>query len=136
MKATADCGEMLVQTEADIVYVRQTVRTLAQGTGFGLVDQTKLVTAASELARNIVKYAGAGKMSWQVEHEQNRKGLRLIFEDKGPGIADLAQAMTDGWTSGGGLGLGLSGSKRLVNDFHIESAPGQGTKVTIARWKT
>lgn len=136
MKPLAECGEMPVENEADIVHVRQAVRLLAQTAGFGLVDQTKLVTAASELARNIVKYAGMGKMTWQIQRQMNKSGLQLIFADKGPGIADLSLALTDGWTSGGGLGLGLSGSKRLVNDFQIVSAPGQGTTVTIARWKT
>lgn len=135
MKTLADSGEMPVENEADVVHVRQAVRVLAQTAGFGLVDQTKLVTAASELARNIVKYAGTGKMAWQIQRQANKSGLQLIFADKGPGIADLSLALTDGWTSGGGLGLGLSGSKRLVNDFDIQSAPGQGTTVTVARWK-
>lgn len=124
-----------LSTEADIVYVRQMVRKLAQEMGFGLVDQTKLITAASELARNAVKYAGGGSMRWEVVEGGLRRGLRLCFEDQGPGIEDIGLAMTDGWTSGGGLGLGLSGSKRLVNEFEIESAPGQGTRVTITRWK-
>ncbi len=128
-------AEMPVQNEADIVHVRQAVRSLAQLAGFGLVDQTKLVTAASELARNIVKYAGSGKMSWYVQRTSGNSGVELIFEDQGPGIADLELAMKDGWTSGGGLGLGLSGSKRLVNNFDIQSVVGQGTKVTISRWK-
>lgn len=124
-----------LSTEADIVYVRQMVRKLAQEVGFGLVDQTKLITAASELARNAVKYAGGGSMQWEIVEGGLRRGLRLCFEDQGPGIEDIGLAMTDGWTSGGGLGLGLSGSKRLVNEFEIESAPGQGTRVTITRWK-
>ena len=121
--------------EADVVYVRQAVRKLAQELGFGLVDQTKMITAASELARNVVKYAGSGVMRWEFVENAGKHGLRLCFEDKGPGIEDIALAMTDGWTSGGGLGLGLSGSKRLVNEFAIESTPGQGTRVTIIRWK-
>jgi serine/threonine-protein kinase RsbT len=124
-----------VQNEADIVYVRQAVRKLAQEVGFGLVDQTKLITAASELARNTVKYAGRGTMRWDIVSRESKQGLRLCFEDQGPGIPDIALAMRDGWTSGGGLGLGLSGSKRLVNEFEIESAPNQGTRVTITRWK-
>ena len=122
-------------TEADIVHVRQMVRKLALEVGFGLVDQTKFVTAASELARNTVKYAGRGTMHWEIVTSGARQGLRLTFEDQGPGIPDIALAMTDGWTTGGGMGLGLSGSKRLVNDFEIQSKPGEGTKVTIARWK-
>jgi len=114
---------------------RQAVRRLTQELGFGLVDQTKLVTATSELARNAFVYGLGGTMVCELLADGVRKGLRLQFVDQGPGIADLAQAMTDGWTSGHGLGLGLSGAKRLVGDFSIESAPGQGTTVTIARWK-
>ena len=124
-----------LNNEADIVYVRQAVRKLTQEIGFGLVDQTKLITAASELARNTVKYAGNGTMRWEILEREAKKGLRLCFEDQGPGIPDIALAMRDGWTSGGGLGLGLSGAKRLVNEFEIESAPNQGTRVTITRWK-
>ena len=126
---------MPVRTEHDIVLARQAVRKLAQELGFSLVDQTKMVTAASELARNTATYGGGGVMHWEVVLDGARKGLRLTFKDEGPGIPDLAQAMTDGWTSGGGLGMGLSGAKRLVNDFEIHSTPGQGTRVTITRWK-
>ena len=126
---------MPLRSEQDIVIARQTVRRLTQELGFGLVDQTKLVTATSELARNALVYGLGGTMVCELMAEGVRKGLRLQFVDKGPGIADLAQAMTDGWTSGHGMGLGLSGAKRLVNDFTIESVPGQGTTVTIARWK-
>jgi serine/threonine-protein kinase RsbT len=100
-----------------------------------LVDQTKIITAASELARNTIKHGGGGKLTLEILNEGIRRGLRLIFEDTGPGIPDLSLAMKDGYTSGGGLGLGLGGSKRLVNDFHIESQVGLGTKVTIVRWK-
>lgn len=114
---------------------RQTVRRLTQALGFGLVDQTKLVTATSELARNAVVYGLGGDMLCEVLADGIRKGLRLQFIDQGPGIPDIDLAMTDGWTSGQGMGLGLSGAKRLVSDFAIESAPGQGTIVTIARWK-
>ena len=122
-------------TEQDIVLARQTVRRLTQELGFGLVDQTKLVTATSELARNARVYGSGGIMLWEMLADGARQGLRLHFVDEGPGIADLQQAMTDGWTSGKGMGLGLSGAKRLVNDFEIESAAGQGTRVTITRWK-
>jgi serine/threonine-protein kinase RsbT len=121
--------------EKDVVLARQVVRTLALELKFSLVDQTKMVTAASELARNTVIYGGGGEMRWEIVNDGMRNGLRLIFKDDGPGIADLKQALTDGWTSGGGLGMGLSGSKRLVNDFDIDSAPGKGTRVTITRWK-
>ena len=124
-----------LRSELDIVVARQAVRRLTQELGFGLVDQTKLVTATSELARNALVYGLGGTMVCELLAEGARKGLRLQFIDQGPGIADLAQAMTDGWTSGKGMGLGLSGARRLVNDFSIESAPGQGTTVTIARWK-
>jgi serine/threonine-protein kinase RsbT len=124
-----------LRSEQDVVIARQTVRRLTQELGFGLVDQTKLVTATSELARNAVVYGLGGTMVCELLAEGARSGLLLRFIDHGPGIADIAQAMTDGWTSGQGLGLGLSGAKRLVSDFSIESAPGQGTTVTIARWK-
>jgi serine/threonine-protein kinase RsbT len=124
-----------LRNEQDIVRARQTVRKLSQSLGFGLVDQTKIVTATSELARNAVVYGLGGTMSCEIVRDGARTGLRLHFVDEGPGIPDVAQAMVDGWTSGAGMGLGLSGAKRLVNDFAIESAPGQGTRVTIARWK-
>ncbi len=119
----------------DVVRVRQQVRTLAIEQGFSLVDQTKLITAASELARNALDYGGGGVV--RLERVQNgaRKGIRLTFEDKGPGIADIDQALTDGFTSGGGLGLGLSGARRLSNEFAIHSVVGEGTTVMIARWR-
>jgi serine/threonine-protein kinase RsbT len=124
-----------LRSEQDIVLARQFVRKLAQEIGFGIVDQTKLVTAASELARNAVIYGGGGTLRWEVLADGVRKGLRLHFIDEGPGIADLTQAMTDGWSSGTGMGLGLSGAKRLVNEFEIDTRVDQGTRVTIARWK-
>lgn len=124
-----------LKSEHDIVQARQVVRRLTQEIGFGLVDQTKMTTATSELARNAVIYGLGGSMTCEVLAEGIKKGLRLHFIDNGPGIPDIDQALTDGWTSGSGMGLGLSGSKRLVNDFSIKSAPGEGTTVTIARWK-
>ena len=124
-----------LRTEHDIVAARQAVRKMALELGFSLVDQTKMVTAASELARNTVIYGGGGVLEWQMLLEGAKKGLRLTFKDEGPGIPDLALAMTDGWTSGSGLGMGLSGAKRLVNEFDIDSKPGKGTRVTITRWK-
>lgn len=124
-----------LRTEQDIVHARQAVRKLAIELGFSLVEQTKMVTAASELARNTVTYGGGGALHWELLLEGIRKGLRLTFKDEGPGIADVGQAMTDGWTSGAGMGLGLSGAKRLVNEFEIETAVGKGTRVTITRWK-
>lgn len=121
--------------ERDIVMCRQTVRKLTQQVKFSLVDQTKMITAASELSRNTVVYGGGGEMRWEIVQEGLRTGLRLAFEDKGPGIPDVDLALTDGWTSGTGMGVGLSGSRRLVNDFDLRTAPGEGTCVTIARWK-
>lgn len=124
-----------LQSETEIVQARQIVRKWATEAGLGLVDLTKIVTAASELARNTVVYGGGGTMLLEAVAEGSRKGLRLTFEDQGPGIPDLNMALTDGWTSGGGMGLGLSGAKRLCNEFDIASEVGKGTKVTIARWK-
>ena len=126
---------MPLRTETDIVLARQGVRRLAQEAGFSIVDQTKIVTAASELARNAVVYGGGGEMRWELLIDGLRKGVRLHFVDDGPGIADVEQALTDGWTSGTGMGLGLSGARRLVNDFEIDTAPGRGTRVTVTRWK-
>ena len=126
---------MAVRTSDDVVRVRQAVRTRAIEVGFGIVDQTKLVTAASEIARNTVDYGGGGTLLIEIVREGTRRGVQLTFCDNGPGIADLATAMTDGYTTGGGLGLGLSGAKRLSNEFSIESTPGKGTTVTLARWK-
>jgi serine/threonine-protein kinase RsbT len=126
---------MRLLTEQDIVMSRQMVRKLTHELKFSLVDQTKMVTAASELSRNTVVYGGGGEMRWQVVTNGTKTGLRLAFEDRGPGIPNLELALTDGWTSGKGLGLGLSGSKRLVNEFEIRTAAGEGTCVTVTRWK-
>jgi len=126
---------LALRTSEDVVIARQQVRARAIAQGFSLVDQTKLVTAASELARNTLTYGGGGTLQIQIEQEGARHGVRLIFEDSGPGIADIQLAMKDGYTSGHGLGLGLGGAKRLSNEFTIESAPGQGTKIAIARWR-
>jgi serine/threonine-protein kinase RsbT len=108
---------------------------MAQEQGFSLVDQTKLVTAASELARNAVVYGGGGVMQWEILLDGVKRGLKLAFQDKGPGIPDVGLALTDGWSSGSGLGLGLSGARRLVNEFELESSAGVGTRVTVTRWK-
>ncbi len=124
-----------VRSEQDVVSVRQVVRKLAQEAGFSLVDQTKFVTAASEIARNTIIHGGGGELHWETLEDGLRKGVRLQFRDQGPGIPNLELAMTDGWTSGKGLGMGLSGSKRLVNEFDLKSEPGQGTQVTLTRWK-
>jgi serine/threonine-protein kinase RsbT len=128
-------GEAPLRSEHDIVLARQQVRRLTQELQFSLVDQTKMVTAASELARNALVYGGGGKMEWEVVSAESRRGLKLLFSDEGPGIPNLDLAMTDGWTSGKGLGMGLTGTKRLVNDFDIDTKVGAGTRVTIARWK-
>lgn len=126
---------MPIRSANDVVLARQAVRARAVEAGLGLVDQTKIVTAASELARNTLDYGGGGTVRLESLRDGARRGLRLTFEDRGPGIADLALAMTDGYTTGGGMGMGLPGTKRLVNEFEIVSRRGEGTRVTIARWK-
>ena len=127
-------ASLALRVEPDIVICRRAVRQLAQSLHFSLVDQTRMITAASELARNTLVYGGGGEMRWAIVQRDLRAGLRLEFEDHGKGIPDLDLALADGWTSGGGLGLGLSGSKRLVHDFEIRSIVGEGTCVTITRW--
>ena len=124
-----------IRSSSDVVVVRQKVRTLAVELKFSLVDQTKIVTAASELARNTVDYGKGGTVTLEVLNVGTRKGLRLTFEDSGPGIPDIDLALKDGYTTGSGLGLGLSGAKRLMHEFEIASEVGKGTKVTIARWR-
>jgi serine/threonine-protein kinase RsbT len=124
-----------VRSSADVVSVRHLVRRWAVELGFTIVEQTKIVTAASELARNMIDYGGGGTMLIEALDDGIRKGLRLTFEDQGPGIPDIQAALRDGFTSGSGMGLGLGGAKRLSNEFDIRSAPGQGTRVMIARWK-
>ena len=123
-----------VREEADILLVRQFVRERTAELGFGVLDQAKLVTAASELSRNTLIHGEGGTMLLETLVENDRRGLRLTFEDKGPGIADLERAMTDGFTTKGGLGLGLGGSKRLVNEFKVVSRVGEGTRDTVTRW--
>ena len=124
-----------IRTSSDVVRIRQEVRARAVEAGLGLVDQTKIVTAASELARNTLTYGGGGTARIQVVLDGSRRGVRLVFEDQGPGIADIELALKDGYTTGGGLGLGLGGAKRLSNEFEIRSAAGEGTRVSIARWR-
>jgi serine/threonine-protein kinase RsbT len=126
---------MPILSADDVVLVRQAVRKWSVEQGFTLVDQTKMITAASELARNTLDYGGGGSVRLEALQEGIRKGLRLTFEDQGPGIPDLDLALTDGYTTGKGMGLGLSGSRRLVNEFAIDSRVGEGTRVTITRWK-
>ena len=128
-------GKLNIRSSEDVVRVRQAVRALAIRIGLGLVDQTKVVTAASELARNTLDYGGGGAVTLERLSNGAREGIRLIFEDQGPGIADIQLALKDGYTTGAGLGLGLSGAKRLSNEFEIQSKPGEGTRVAITRWK-
>lgn len=127
--------ELPLASQEHVVMVRQVVRAEAVSIGLNLVDQTKIITAASELARNTFVHGGGGIARVEVVSEPGRRGLRLSFEDRGPGIRDIEQAMKDGFTTGGGLGLGLGGAKRLASEFQIDSAPGAGTRVTITRWK-
>ena len=124
-----------VTTSGDIVAVRHAVRRQAVNINLSLVDQTKIVTAASELARNMLIYGGGGEVTLEVLQQGVRHGLRVHFVDDGPGIPNIDLALRDGFTSGHGMGLGLGGAKRLVNEFNLESAPGKGTRVTITRWK-
>jgi serine/threonine-protein kinase RsbT len=124
-----------VAASGDIVAVRHAVRRQAVKINLSLVDQTKIVTAASELARNLLIYGGGGEVTLELLQEGIRRGLRVHFVDTGPGIPDIDLALRDGFTSGNGMGLGLGGAKRLVNEFHIESKAGEGTRVTITRWK-
>ena len=129
-------GEVLaIRTSTDVVMVRQSVRALAAQLGFSLVDQTKIVTAASELARNALEHGGGGTAKLEVVTQGIRNGIRLTFEDKGPGIPDVKLAMTDGYTTGNGMGLGLSGSKRLVSELNVVTKVGEGTSVTATKWK-
>jgi serine/threonine-protein kinase RsbT len=135
LPADDSTGSLPLHSEEDIVASRQKVRVLTQQLKFSLVDQTKMITAASELSRNTVVHGGGGQMRWEVLEQGLKRGLRLHFEDTGPGIPDVQLALTDGWTSGGGMGLGLPGSKRLVHEFDLQSTPGRGTQVSITRWK-
>ncbi|MEV1200708.1 anti-sigma regulatory factor [Microbispora rosea] len=126
--------ELPIATNGDVVVVRQQTRSLAAEIGLSLVDQTKIVTAASELARNALVHAGGGRVLIEVLEGGRRPGLRLVFTDEGQGIPDIEQALTEGWSTAGGLGLGLSGSRRLVDEFDLVSAPGEGTRVTVTKW--
>jgi serine/threonine-protein kinase RsbT len=132
--AVLSTEQLPVKAEPDVVAARRRVREVSSQIGFSLVDQTKVVTAASELARNTIIYGGGGTMKVETLNGP-RSGLRLTFEDRGPGIADIDMALRDGFTTGSGLGLGLGGAKRLVNEFEIDSRVGEGTRITITRWK-
>jgi serine/threonine-protein kinase RsbT len=133
--AVTRSDKLPVASDGDVVAVRQRVRALAVELGFSLVNQTKIVTAASELARNTVVHGGGGTVEIEVLVDGGRRGIRLTFRDHGPGIPDLAAALRDGFTTGGGLGLGLGGARRLCNDFDLQSTPGDGTVVRIVRWR-
>jgi serine/threonine-protein kinase RsbT len=133
--AIPDRSVQPIRSQEDIVRVRQTTRDRAVSVGFSLVDQTKIVTAASELARNTLVHGGGGEVTIEVLNDGARKGVRLVFSDRGPGIPDIDLALKDGYTTGSGLGLGLSGARRLSNEFKIDSRPGQGTRVAITRWR-
>jgi serine/threonine-protein kinase RsbT len=133
--AVTKTDSLPIRSSTDIVLIRQEVRKWTGELAFSLVDQTKMITAASELARNSLDYGGGGIVHFELLQDGVKKGLRLIFEDHGPGIPDIAQALTDGFTTGKGMGLGLGGAKRLVNVFEITSGVGEGTRVTITRWK-
>ncbi|MFF5639334.1 anti-sigma regulatory factor [Streptomyces sp. NPDC012825] len=126
--------EVPIHSSGDVVKARQAVRVLAQQAGLSLVNQTKLVTAASELGRNTLIYGGGGTADAVIVRDMARVGVRVSFSDTGPGIPDIEQALTDGWTSGSGMGLGLSGARRLVDEFELDSAPGAGTTVTVLKW--
>jgi serine/threonine-protein kinase RsbT len=130
-----ECEALGIRSSEDIVSVRQAVRKKSVALGLGLVDQTKFVTAASELARNTLDYGGGGTVQIELVRNDRKTGIRLVFEDRGPGIAEIEQAMTDGFSTGSGMGLGLSGAKRLSHEFEIWSRPGEGTRVSILRWK-
>ncbi len=133
--AVAKTDSLEIRNSTDIVLIRQEVRKWALDLGFSLVEQTKMVTAASELARNSLDYGGGGTVRLEALQNGTKRGLRLVFEDQGPGIPDIEQALRDGYTTGKGMGLGLGGAKRLVNEFDIDSRVGEGTRVAITRWK-
>lgn len=128
-------GIVEIKVESDIVAVRQAVREVSTALGFGATDTTRIVTAASELARNVFKYAGGGQMTWREVHRSSGHGIELRFEDKGPGIENIDQALTEGYTTGGGLGMGLPGAKKLMDELELVSKPGEGTTVTVKKWQ-
>ena len=130
-----DAGEVVIGTESDIVVARRAVRDIAARIGFNATDTTRIVTAASELARNVYKYGRGGVMHWRTVHNGRVKGVELVFEDKGPGIPDIDEGMREGYSTGGGLGIGLPGTKRLMDEMEIRSAVGKGTAVTVRRWR-
>jgi serine/threonine-protein kinase RsbT len=128
-------GAMPIRSESDIVTTRRTMRKVAQGLGFGITDVTRIVTAASEPARNVVLYAGSGVIRWRELGLSGKVGVELTLEDNGPGITNIEQAMQEGYTTSGGLGLGLPGTKRLMDEFEIASEVGKGTRITVRKWR-
>jgi serine/threonine-protein kinase RsbT len=130
-----DQGEVKIKQEADIAMARRAIRDLATKLGFGVTETARIVTAASELSRNVFKYAGAGVMQWRALTNGDNKGVELRFEDQGPGIADVNEAVREGYSTGGGLGMGLPGAKRLMDEMEIDSAIGKGTRVTVRKWR-
>jgi serine/threonine-protein kinase RsbT len=127
-------GQVKIGAETDIVSVRKAVRDVVSQLGFGVTDSTRIITAASELARNVYKYAGSGVMNWKVLQNGQLVGIELCFEDYGPGITDIEEALREGYSTGGGMGLGLPGAKRLMDEMEVSSRPGHGTSVTVRRW--
>jgi serine/threonine-protein kinase RsbT len=128
-------GEVPIHSESDIVTARKAAREVATQLGFGLTDVTRIITAASELARNVYQYAGSGRMRWRVLHADDRTGIELTFEDHGSGISDIQEAMQEGFSTSGGLGMGLPGARRLMDELEIQSEAGKGTKVTVRKWR-
>src|SRR5919106_2812692 len=133
--ANEHSGEVCINSESDIVTARKIIRDIALAAGFGVTDVTRIVTAASELTRNVFRYAGSGVLYWQKLSTGNHIGIELTFEDHGPGIPDIEQAMEMGYTTSGGLGLGLPGAKRLMDEMDIESEVGKGTRITVKKWR-
>jgi serine/threonine-protein kinase RsbT len=131
----SDYGEVRIEAEVDIAVARRAVRDVASKIGFGTTEIARIVTAASELGRNVHKYAGSGVMHWRAVSNGTKSGLELRFEDHGPGIADIQEALREGYTTGGGLGMGLPGAKRLMDEMEIDSVPGKGTKVVVRKWR-
>lgn len=127
-------GEVKIKSETSLVQVRRKLRDITEELGFGVTDTTRIITAASELVRNIVQFAETGVMKWEIIEEENRKGIKLTFKDQGPGIPDVEKAMVEGYSTGNGLGLGLSGTKQLMDEMDINSKVGQGTRITIKKW--
>jgi serine/threonine-protein kinase RsbT len=127
-------GDVAIDSESNIVHARRVVRTITSEVGFGVTDVTRIVTAASELTRNIFHYAGTGTMTWRILNSGGKVGVELIFEDHGPGISDIEQALQPGYSTRGGLGMGLPGAKRLMDEMEIRSEPGKGTRVIVRKW--